>query len=165
MPPFDFQGQEDVLFDGAPREEFVFLQHIAEAAAALHAALGRLQKACGEGEERRLSATGGADDRNELALVHAEGQVLCGKKFTVRGVIDIGYVLKLQNVLHRRVLCAEKMRSVQGGVDFPDVGIVREGMKVRRGRSSSPALSMMSCRRSKLSSVIAMSLTQASMLR
>ena len=46
----NFEGKEDIFFDGAPGEELVFLKHISEADAGIFDfPLGRFQKSGGEG--------------------------------------------------------------------------------------------------------------------
>lgn len=73
-------GEElDVSEHGAPGEQRRVLEHVAEPVPVnRNFTRGRFQQARGDLEERRLSASGRTDDRDELALRHRERGIAHG---------------------------------------------------------------------------------------
>ncbi len=72
----DLHAEDDVVEHGAPRQQQILLQHVADAADRAggvdavdqHAAAGRLQQSGDDVEDRALAATGGSDQADEAAL-------------------------------------------------------------------------------------------------
>ena len=75
--PVQLGQQLDVLLDRAPGQQRRVLEHVAEPLAVdEHGAATRIEQAGGDLQQRRLAAAGGPDDRDELALVDVERDVV-----------------------------------------------------------------------------------------
>src|SRR5262249_37562456 len=80
----DFSAQHGVVEDGAPFEQVVLLQHVADLAAGAgdglavdqHGAAGRLQDSGDQRQQRALAAAALADDGGELAGCNLQRDVL-----------------------------------------------------------------------------------------
>ena len=91
----NFQGQKDIFFNGAPREEFVFLKHITEGYSfVFHLAAGRLQQPRSQRQKGGFSAARRADDRREFAFRNGKIEVFHGGGFTLSGMVVHRYVIK-----------------------------------------------------------------------
>jgi hypothetical protein len=74
----EFECELDVLDGGAPREQRGFLEHERDPTVGTHGARrGRVEPG-DEVEQGRFAASGRADDADELAAVHGEGDVVEG---------------------------------------------------------------------------------------
>ncbi|MPN35208.1 hypothetical protein SDC9_182705 [bioreactor metagenome] len=76
--------KQHILADGAPREQAVLLQHIADITAAAddNAARSRRQQTGRNGKQRGFSTARGADNTDNLPLIHREGQIPYRFNFT-----------------------------------------------------------------------------------
>ena len=69
-----FEGKVQIFLDGAPREEFVALEHVADAPFARHLARGGLQNARRERKDGALAAARRADHGGKFPLAEGEGE-------------------------------------------------------------------------------------------
>ena len=101
----DFQSKQHVAVNGAPVQQAVLLQHIADVAGDaldlfpldIHGAGRGLQQPGQNGQQRGFAAAAGPHDAHELALVHGKRYVLKGGDFSVLRLILLLYVLHPKN--------------------------------------------------------------------
>ena len=118
-PVLHFEGQADIFFDRAPREELVALEHVADRAPSGHFALGRGQKPRREGQKGAFPAARRSDEGDKLAFLHRKGEVFGRRHLAPHGMIDVFYVVKRQHFFFHGTSFASAALVRRGERSFP----------------------------------------------
>ena len=106
----DLQTQRNILIDGAPFEEMVMLQHIADTGivkgtvGVIHddgSGLGG-EKPGDNGQQSGFTAAAGTNECHEFPFLHGEGDIFYGTGLPGQRVIGVTYIFKFDKSSHKK---------------------------------------------------------------
>ena len=106
----DLQTQRNILIDGAPFEEMVMLQHIADTGI-MKGTVGiiydngsvlRGEEPCDNGQQSGFTAAAGSNKCYKFPFLHGEGDIFYGTGLPGQCVIGVTYIFKFDKSSHKK---------------------------------------------------------------